>query len=152
MKSLPLPRDVEDPAIAAVLRPSVRDVVGDSPARRPGADRQSRPAFRPLPPLSFPGHHPTFRASHPRAVDRLLGGGYGGAKTARNGVGGLRRLPPPPRARRRSDSDHAKCGGVSITDSVFRLCGNALSPMGNWGFWPLIFSPTNARGCTLDHF
>ena len=45
--------------------------------------------------LPSPGHHPTFRASHLCAVDRLSGGGCGGAKTARNGVGGPCRSPLP---------------------------------------------------------
>jgi len=61
--------------------------------------------------------------------------------------------PPPPRAPppRRSVSDHAKCGGVSITDSVVVFVETALGPMGNWGFWALISSGINARGCILDH-
>jgi len=28
---------------------------------------------------------------------------------------------------------------------------NALAQAVNWGFWPIIFSPIKARGCTLDH-
>ena len=71
MKSLPLPRDVEDTAIAAVSRPSVCDVdrssigalqrgerAGDSPARRHGANRQSRSAFRPPPAVAIPWPRP----------------------------------------------------------------------------------------------
>ena len=95
----------------AILRPGV---MGLTVHRAP-------PFAPPLRLLPSPSHHPTFRASHLRDVDRLSGGGCGGAKTARNGVGGPLPIPPPRRALRRSDSDHAKCGGVSITDSVFSL-------------------------------
>jgi len=118
-----LPRDVEDPAIAAVTCPSVRDVDRSFLGTLRGEGLAIlRPGVLPHPSqLPSPGHHPTFRASYPRAVDRLSGGGYGGAKTVRNGVGGRCRSPPSPHALRRSDSDHAECGGVSITDTVFRL-------------------------------
>ena len=132
MKSLPLPRDVEDPAIAAVSRPSVnrRPTEGGKGLAilRPGVmglTVHCAPRFAPRL-LPSPDHHPTFQASHLRAVDRLSGGGCGGAKTARNGVGGPLPIPPPPRALRRSDSDHAKCGGVSITDSVVSVCGKRI--------------------------
>ena len=94
----------------AILRPGVM-----------GLTVHRAPPFAPPRLLPSPGHHPTFRASHLHDVDRLSRGGCGGARTARNGVGGPLPIPPPPRAPRRSDSDHAKCGGVSITDSVFSL-------------------------------
>ena len=91
----------------AILRPGVM-----------GLTVRRAPPFAPPPLLPSPGHRPTFWARHLRTVDRLSGGGCGGARTARNGVGGPLPIPPPRRALRRSDSDHAKCGGVSITDSV----------------------------------
>ena len=179
-----MPRDVEDPAIAAVSRTSVRDVKRSSVATRQGEEKSWRfsgpaswgwpsialrlspppccyplpdvsgepsrrcrpivrrqlcivnrrpteggkrlailrpgvmgltvrraPPFAPPPLLPSASHHPTFLASHLRAVDRLSGGGCGGARTARNGVGGPMPIPPPRRAPRRSDSDHAKCDG-----------------------------------------
>ena len=111
-----MPRDVEDTAIAAVSRPSVnrRPTEGGQGLAilRPGVmglTVRRAPPFAPPPLLPSPGHHPTFRASRLRAVDRLSEGGCGGARTARNGVGGPLPIPPPRRALRRSDSDHAKC-------------------------------------------
>ena len=83
--------------------------------------------------------HPTFRASHPRAVDRLSGRGYGVRRRPGKALGGRCRSPPPPRALRRSDSDHAKCGGVSITDSVVRLSSTEYwLGWENSVFWPKI--------------
>ena len=91
MKSLPLPRDVENSAIAYILR-----------------------TYTPA--------------------------------TARNGVGGPLSIPPPPRTLRRSDSDHAKCGGVSITDSVFSVSLKCIGLAGKTRFFAPNFLTDKRRG------
>ena len=112
---------MEDPAVsrpssATRRRPIVhRRLTGGGKGLailRPGVLRLTvncAPPFAPPPFVATPYPPPTFRVSHPRAVDPLSGGGYGGAKTAWNGVGGRYRSPPPPHALRRSDSDYANC-------------------------------------------
>ena len=97
MKSLPLPRDVEDPAIAAFSCPYIRDVdrssigaqwgegtgwrfSGPASSGSPVAGSASR--SHPLPPTRC------FGRATDRDVDWSSGGGYGGAKTARNGAEG----------------------------------------------------------------
>jgi len=105
---------VEDAAIAAVSRPSVRDVDRSSI----GADRGGKELaiLRPgvlgltihrappvVPPVAIPGRPSPrrFGRATARDVDRLSGGGYGGAANAMawNGVGGPLPITPHPRAR-----------------------------------------------------
>jgi len=121
VKSLPLPLDVEDPAIAAVLRPTVHDVdqssigarqAGDSLARRPGLTVSRAPPV--ASPVATPWPSPDVSDTPLPATSTDCPEAAMAVRRRPGTASGSRRRMPPSQPRRRSDSEHAKCLGSKI--------------------------------------